>query len=131
MSLDTYLYVEDIDDSFISLWLEKLNQLDMECEIHPDFSFGDASGFLPFKIKLHNSLHPEMLNKEFRTGFELDIDDFNLDNELEEIKPKQTFLGKIMNRKSKVFFANLKSMKNLKNVTRFCISDGVHQIHLN
>lgn len=107
MSLDMYVYVENVDDSIIPLWIEKLNQLGMTCEIHPDFSFDDQSGFLPFKIKLHDSKHQEMLNTEFRTGFELYIDDFNLEDVIEEIKPKQNFLGKVLNRKSsKVYFAS-------------------------
>ncbi|MEZ5335223.1 MAG: hypothetical protein R2741_08300 [Methanolobus sp.] len=115
MSLEMYLYLEDANDSFIPLWIEKLNQLNMECEIHPDFSFDNASGFLPFKIKLNDSQHHNLLNQEFRTGFELDVDDFNLDNELEAIKPKQNFLEKILNRKSSsVYFANQEIDEKLK-----------------
>jgi hypothetical protein len=114
MSLEMHLYVDDIDDSFIPIWLELLNQLNMDCEIHPEFSFDEASGFLPFKIKLHDSKHQNMLNEEFRTGFELDIDEFNLSNELDEIESKKSFLGKIMNRKPKIFFANLNIDEKLK-----------------
>ncbi len=110
-----YVYVENIDDSFIPLWITKLNQFDMKCEIHPDFSFNNQSGFLPFKIKFHDSKHQDMLNEEFRTGFEFDIDDFDFDSEIEKIKPKQNFFEKILNRKlSKVCFASPEIDQKLK-----------------
>ncbi len=88
MSLDLNVYVKQIDDSIISEWIDRMNQFDMECEIHPDFSFTDHSGFLPFKIQLKNPKNQELKDKEFISGFEFYKADFDLKKELESISQK-------------------------------------------
>ncbi|WP_292470994.1 hypothetical protein [Methanolobus sp.] len=119
MSLDIYVYVENIDDSLIPLWVEKLNQRDMKCEIHPEFSFATASGYLPFKIELRDSKRKELLNNEFTSGFELDIDDFNLEDEIQDSKPKQNLVNKILSRKSSpVYYVNSEIDEKLKKCSK-------------
>ncbi len=107
MSLDLNVYVKQIDDSIIPKWIDRMNQLDMECEIHPDFSFNDHSGFLPFKIRLKNPKNEELKDKEFISGFEFYKDEFDLQKELESLQPKKSFFQKLMNKSNvKVEFAN-------------------------
>ena len=69
MSLDLNVYVEKIEDEIIPKWINRLNQFDMDCEIHPDFSFNDHSGFLPFKIKLKDPINKELADKILISGF--------------------------------------------------------------
>jgi len=107
MSLDLNVYVKQIDDSIIPKWIERMNQFDMECEIHPDFSFNDHSGFLPFKIRLKNPKNEELKDKEFISGFEFYKDEFDLQKELESLQPKKSFFQKLMNKSNeKVEYAN-------------------------
>jgi len=108
MSIEQHLYTRKIDDSIIPKWMEKMNQFDMECEIHPELSFSDQSGFLPFKIKLKQSSHPELAADYYLTGFELYMDDFKLEAELEKLRPKQWQLGKVFgNKSSEVYYGHL------------------------
>ena len=107
MSLDLNVYVKQIDDSIISKWIDRMNQFDMECEIHPDFSFNDHSGFLPFKIRLKNPKNQELKNKEFISGFEFYKDGFDLQKELESLQPKKSFFQKLLNKAAeKVEYVN-------------------------
>jgi len=95
MSLDLNVYVEKIDDQIIPLWLKEMNQFDMECEIHPEFSFNNHSGFLPFKIKLTNSKNSELIGQEVISGFEFYKEKFEFKKELEKIQPKKTILQNV------------------------------------
>ena len=102
MSLDLNVYVEKIEDEIIPKWINRLNQFDMDCEIHPDFSFNDHSGFLPFKIKLKDPINKELADKILISGFELYKDEFDLQNELSHIQPKPTFFQKIFKKPVKI-----------------------------
>ncbi len=116
MSLDINVYVDKIDDKIIPKWIERMNGFDMECEIHPDFSFEDYSGFLPFKIRLKNPTNKDLEGRELISGFEFYRDEFNLQNELEQIQPRKTFLQKLLNKKSeKIFFVNPEIDSKLEN----------------
>lgn len=84
-----------IDDTVIPKWIERMNQMGMECEIYPGFSFENHSGFLPFKIRIENPKNPNLVNKEFITGFEFYLDEFSLEDELESLKPQKTFFQKV------------------------------------
>ncbi|NQY31330.1 MAG: hypothetical protein HRT69_17930 [Flavobacteriaceae bacterium] len=107
MSLDLNVYVKQIDDEIIPKWIERMNQFDMECEIHPDFSFNDHSGFLPFKVKLKNPKNQELKDREFISGFEFYKDEFDLQKELESLQSKKSFVQKLLNRQiKKVEYAN-------------------------
>lgn len=91
MSLDYNVYVHQIDDAIIPKWIERMNRMGMECEIYPKFSFENHSGFLPFKIKVESLSNPDLVNKEFITGFEFYLSEFNLDSDIEQLKPKKNF----------------------------------------
>ena len=98
MSLDLNVYVKQIDDSIIPKWMERMNQFDMECEIHPEFSFVDSSGFVPFKIKLKNPKNEELKDKEFISGFEFYKEEFNLAKIIESLQPPKTLFQKLFNK---------------------------------
>ncbi len=116
MSLDINLYVKQIDDSLIPKWIDRMNQFDMECEIHPDFSFNDHSGFLPFKVILKNPKNQELIGKEFISGFEFYKENFDFQKELDSLQPKKSFFQKLLNRPSeKIEYANAKIDSKLEN----------------
>ena len=107
MSLDLNVYVKQIDDTIIPKWIERMNQFDMECEIHPDFSFNNHSGFLPFKVKFKYPKIQEFKDKEYISGFEFYKDKFDIQKELESLQPKKSFFQKLMNKPSeKIEYAN-------------------------
>jgi len=94
MSMDYNVFLNDLDDSKIPLWMEELNKLGMECEIHPEFSFKTQTGFLPFKVKVTEKSNEELMSNEYLTGFEYYLDSFNLE---EHIEPqKQSFFDKLL-----------------------------------
>lgn len=107
MSLDLNVYIDKIDDQIIPKWIERMNEFDMECEIHPEFSFANHSGFLPFKIKLKNPSNKNLESRELISGFELYKDRFDLQKELEQIQPKKTFIQRLLNKTTeKIDFVN-------------------------
>jgi hypothetical protein len=115
MSLEYNLFVEYIDDSIIPRWMKRMNQFDMKCEIYPKFSFSEHSGFLPFKINLKKSKHPELVDNDFLTGFEFYLNDFDLELELEKLKPKQSAFSKFLGKKeAEVYFASPEIEEKLK-----------------
>ena len=107
MSLDLNVFVEKIDDSIIPNWIGRMNEMGMECEIHPDFSFDNHTGFLPFKIRLTMTDHEFLMNKDFVVGFEFYRDPFEYEEELKSLQPKKSLLDKLLNKSSTpVYFAS-------------------------
>ena len=107
MSLEMQTFVPAIDDSCVPRWVARLNTLGMRCEIHPDFSFGTHTGFLPFKIALEKSAHVQLAGTEYLTGFEFYMSDFDLAKELNSMRPKQTVVEKLMRKRQEpVVFAS-------------------------
>ena len=101
------VFTPSIDDSLVTKWIERLNSLKMKCEIHPDFSFITHSGFLPFKIKLLKTDNQLLIVKEYLTGFELFINEFDLNKEIEISNPRHSFIDRLMGKKSsQTYFAS-------------------------
>ena len=99
MSLDLNVYVEKLSDELIPKIVKRLNNFEMNVEIHPDFSFETQEGFLPFKFSLKNP-HLEILKeRKLISGFEIYIDNYDFDAEKESLKPKLSFFEKILGRK--------------------------------
>jgi len=114
MSLDINVFLNDPDDSLIPSWLEELNKLGMECEINPEFSFKDHTGFLPFKIKITSNSHTELMNHEYLTGFEFYMDDFSLEENIEPPK-RQSIKEKLLRKPAQINnFASPEIDKKLK-----------------
>lgn len=113
MSISYSVFLSTIDDSAISEWLYELNQLGMDCEIHPDFSFNECDGFLPFKINIKENSHELLLNREYLTGCELYIDTFDI--EQEKSFKRQGFIEKLWSKPAqKDFYHSAEIDENLK-----------------
>jgi hypothetical protein len=99
MSLNINVYTENLSDELIPKIVKRLNEFEMEVEVHPEFSFETQEGFLPIKFRLKNP-HLEILkNKKLISGFEIYIDNYDFNAEKESLKPKLTFLEKIFRKK--------------------------------
>ena len=99
MSLNINVYTENLSDELIPKILKRLNEFEMEVEVHPEFSFETQEGFLPFKFSLKNP-HLEILkNKKLMSGFEIFIDNYDFYAEKESVKPKLSFFDKILGKK--------------------------------
>ena len=98
--------------------MKRLNDFDMVAEVHPDFRFDQESdsGFLPFKFQLKNPHHDMLRGKELKSGFELYIEDFDLDKEKESLRPKPGFFDRLRGKKPvEVAFAPPEIEGRLKN----------------
>jgi hypothetical protein len=97
MSLDITVYTRDISDDLIPKIQRRLNDFEMICEMYPEFSFKEQTGFLSFKFQLTNPPFEILRDKVLTSGFELYIDDFDLENEKARSRSKlglfQKFLG--------------------------------------
>jgi len=99
MSLNLNVYCKELSDDIIPKIKKRLNDFEMDVDIHPDFSFTDQTGFLPFKFRLTNPHLSILKDKELKSGFELYIDDFNLQSEKENLKPKLGLFDKLLGKK--------------------------------
>ncbi|WP_114783703.1 hypothetical protein [Botryobacter ruber] len=116
MSLDINVYTRDLTDDLIPKIVKRLNDYEMVVEAHPDFSFGNQTGFLPFKFRLQKPPLDILKNKNLISGFELYIDDFNLQEEKQKLKPKLSFFDKLKGKKiTEVQFASPEIEGKLKN----------------
>ena len=96
MSLDLNVYCKVLSDDLIPKIKNRLNDYEMEVDFHPDFSFKDQTAFLPFKFRLTNPHLDILKDKELKSGFKLYINEFNLQSEKENLKPKQGFFDKLL-----------------------------------
>jgi hypothetical protein len=78
MALEIETYFSNIDDNIIEPWLSRLLDLGMRCELHPDFSFKTQSGYLPIKLRNLRPTREEFKGKDFLSGFEFYLDEFNI-----------------------------------------------------
>ena len=128
MSLDINVYSKTLSDDLIPKIVKRLNDYEMIVEVHPEFSFDDQTGFLPFKFRLTNPHLDILKNKELSSGFELYIDDFDLIKAKEELKPKLGFFDKLLGKKQQeVPFASPDieiRLKECKKVTTFVWHSG-------
>lgn len=97
MGLDIQVYTGAISDDLIPKLITRLNEFEMDCEVHPEFSFENHSGFLPFKFHLTRPPFPILKDKILISGFELYIEDF--DFEKAKLKAKPGLLSKWFGKK--------------------------------
>ncbi|SDO58601.1 hypothetical protein [Phyllobacterium sp. OV277] len=81
MSIDINVYTNEISDDLIPAILEELNKFGMICEFPPDFSLESQSGFLPIRFRVPSSTFENMRDKDLVSGFELSVDDNELDED--------------------------------------------------
>jgi hypothetical protein len=96
MSLDISVYTKQLSDQLIPKMQARLNDFEMACEIHPEFSFTDQNGFLPFKFRLTSPPFDILRNKILTCGFELFINKFDLAEE--KSKRKQRLFNRLLQR---------------------------------
>ena len=125
MSLDLNVYVKTISADLVPKVLKRLNDFDMVVDVHPDFKFDQEndSGFLPFKFRLKSPYFDKLKDKDLKSGFEIHIDDFDLQQAKEELKPKLSFFDKLLGKKqAEVAFATADiedRLKDCKKVVTF------------
>jgi hypothetical protein len=121
MSLDINVYTKAISSELVPKIVKRLNDYDMVVEVHPEFKLDQAtdSGFVPFKFRLKNPYFDKLKEKELQSGFEIYIDDFNLQQAKEELKPKLSFFDKLLGKKQlEVEFAPADIEKKLNECTK-------------
>jgi hypothetical protein len=101
MSLAIKVYCKKVSKDMVPKIMKRLNNYDMLASVHPDFKFDaeEDSGFLPFKFRLTKPHLDILKDKELKSGFELYIDEFDLQTEKENLKPKLSFLDKLRGKK--------------------------------
>lgn len=101
MSLALKVYCKKVSKDMIPKIMNRMNEFDMVVSVHPDFEFDSEndSGYLPFKFQFTNSPFDILKNKELKSGFELYIDEFDLETEKKRLNPKLSFLDKILGKK--------------------------------
>jgi len=121
MSLDIIVYLDKLSDELIPRIIHRLNNYEMVCEVHPNFSFDDCSnGFVPFKFQLTNSPFEVLKGKQLISGFEIYIDDFGLKSEKEKLLLEQSSNSKIVAiKEDDILFANESIDQKLKWCRKF------------
>ena len=117
MSLDIKVYCKQVSADLVPKILKRLNDFDMAVEVHPDFNFDEEkdTGFVPFKFRLKNPHLGILKGKELKSGFELYIDDFDLNEEKENLKSKLSFFDKLRGKKQEeIAFAPSEVEKRLR-----------------
>ena len=97
MSLDITVYIKQLSDNLIPKIQARLNDFEMACEIHPEFSFTDQNGYLPFKFQLANPPFDILRNKILTSGFEIFIVNFDLAEE--KSKRKAGLLNRLLQKR--------------------------------
>jgi hypothetical protein len=117
MSIAYKVYCKKVSKDMIPKIMKRLNDFDMVASVHPDFKFDaeEDAGFLPFKFRLTNPPFDILKDKELKSGFELYIDEFDLQTEKENLKPKLSFFDKLLGKKQQeVPYATLDIEARLK-----------------
>lgn len=118
MSLNIMIYSKSIDDSIKKRWLEELVKRGIECEIHPEFTFENQTGFLPFKCEILRKDIP-LNNRILLSGFELDVIEYI---QKEEIKKQSIFKRIFSKNKEYREEKNNNLMNSMKKELLFSIS---------
>lgn len=93
MSYDLTVLVPNIQEININDWIKDMEKLNTKIEIHPEFSFKDHNGFLPFKVLVTDCLKDSLNSIYLLSGFELSVHD--------QVS-KISWIDKIMNTKKKL-----------------------------
>lgn len=109
MSLEIVVYCNEVSAGLIPQIMKRLNDYDMIAEIHPKFEFDKNidTGFLPFKFRFTNPSRVVLKDKEFLSGFELFIENFDLKSIKDKLQPKLSLFEKLFGKKQpEIDFAN-------------------------
>jgi len=120
MSSDLNVYCKNLSADLVPKIVKKLNDFDMVVEIHPEFKFDQENdtGFIPFKFRLKNPYF-DNLKEDLKSGFEIYIDDFDLQKTKDNLKPKLSFLDKLFRKKTpRILFATPEIEHRLKDCNK-------------
>ncbi len=96
----------------------------MVVEAHPDFKFDQENdeGFVPFKFRLKSPYFESLQGKDLKSGFEIYIDDFDLQKTKDALRPKLSFFARLLGRKQQeVEFATPEIESKLKDCKKVVI----------
>ncbi|MDJ1467770.1 hypothetical protein [Xanthocytophaga flava] len=101
MSLNITVYCKQVSPDLIPQIMRRLNEYDMIVEVYPAFKFDQQKdiGFLPFKFRLKNPNWDILKDKELKSGFELYISNFDLNEEKANLKSKRSLFDKLRGKK--------------------------------
>ena len=117
MSLDLIVYCKNLSAGLVPKIVKRLNDFDMVVEVHPDFKLDQENdtGFVPFKFRLKTPYFEKLKDKDIKSGFEIYIDDFDLQKAKDDLKPKLSFFDKLLGKKQPdVEFASPEIERRLK-----------------
>lgn len=117
MSLDINVYCKNISTDLVPKIAKRLNDFDIVAEVHPDFKLDQENdtGFVSFKFRLKNPYFEKLKNKDLKSGFEIYIDDFDLQKTKDNLKLKPSFFDKLLGKKQQdVEFVKPEIEKRLK-----------------
>jgi hypothetical protein len=121
MSMEICAFVPDIDDSLITVWLERLQTVGMRCEIQPGFSFFTHRGFISFKLTLAQSQNPLLAAQPYLTGFNFSLERFSLTETIAEFLPVSGRLNRLLGKTAApLYFVDSEIDKRLS-VCRYCL----------
>jgi hypothetical protein len=121
MSQSIDVYCKSLSADLVPKMVKRLNDFDMVVEVHPDFSFNqqEDSGFLPFKFRFKDTHFNILKDKNFKSGFEIYIHDFDLEKTKVDLQPKQSLFDKLLGRqKTVVEYARPEIEKRLIDCTK-------------
>lgn len=117
MTYDISVYTKTIQADLVTKIAKRLNDFDMDVEINPDFKFDkkNDSEFVSFKFRLKKPYFDKLKDKDLKSGFEIYIEEFNLQQAKEEMKSKLSFFDKLLGKKQlEIEFAPPEIEKRLK-----------------
>ncbi|MFD0616889.1 hypothetical protein ACFQZR_05390 [Paenibacillus sp. GCM10027629] len=88
MSYDLTVHLKCLNDSIIPKWLAEITKFNMDIDVHPDFSFSNHSGFLPFRFVVYDCPNITLNNNELMSGYELYVSPYQWRNEKKSIFSK-------------------------------------------
>ncbi len=121
MSLDLNVYCKNLSVDLVPKIISRLNDFDMVVEVHPDFKLDQENdtGFVPFKFRLKNPYFEKLKNKDFKSGFEIYIDNFDLQKVKNDLIPKPSFFDKLLGKKQpEIEFAKPEIEKRLEDCNK-------------
>ena len=121
MSLDLNVYCKNLSADLVPKIISRLNDFDMVVEVHPDFKLDQENdtGFIPFKFRLKNPYFEKLKNKDFKSGFEVYIDNFDLQKVKDDLRPKPSFFDKLLGKEQpEIEFAKPEIEKRLEDCNK-------------
>lgn len=98
MSLALNIYCKDLTADLLPEIVKRLNDFDMDAEVHPEFRLDKEhdGGFVAFKFRLKQPYFDRMKDKDLKSGFEISINNFDLQQTKVLYKTKHSFFGSLL-----------------------------------